>query len=51
MRANDQWQQRVDSGDWTAIAELNSHGGALLPELLDAGEAKRIRDLYDGVSR
>ena len=31
----DPWKQRVDSGDWQAItAELDSYGGALLPQLL-----------------
>ena len=31
----DQWEQRVSSGDWGAItAEVNKHGGALLPRLL-----------------
>jgi uncharacterized protein len=43
----DPWQQRVDSGDWEAIAaELNSCGGALLPQLLTPGEAEQIRGLY-----
>ena len=44
----DPWKQRVDAGDWTAItAEVNEYGGALLPELLTAGETKQIRDLYE----
>ncbi len=44
----DPWQQRVDSGDWGAItAELDSYGGALLPQLLTPGEAEQIRGLYD----
>ena len=52
MRANEQWRQRVDSGDWgTIAAELNSCGGALLPRLLDADEAKQIRALYDDAAR
>ncbi|MGH3277937.1 MAG: 2OG-Fe(II) oxygenase [Trebonia sp.] len=43
----DPWRQRVDSGDWAAIAaEVNSLGGALLPELLTPGEAVEIRELY-----
>ena len=43
----DPWRQRVDSGDWEAIAaEVNSLGGALLPQLLTPGEAERIRGLY-----
>lgn len=41
------WDTRVDSGDWDAIAaELDQYGGALLPRLLAAGEAARLRDLY-----
>ena len=41
------WQQRVDSGDWSAItAEVNEYGGAVLPRLLTPGEAERIRRLY-----
>ena len=44
----DPWKQRVDAGDWTAItAEVNEYGGALLPELLTAGETGQIRDLYE----
>jgi uncharacterized protein len=44
----DPWRQRVDSGDWQAItAEVNSLGGALLPELLTPGEAEQIRGLYE----
>jgi hypothetical protein len=43
----DPWRERVDSGDWSAIgAELDSSGGALLPQLLTAAEAERIRSLY-----
>ena len=42
------WKHRVDSGDWDAItAEVNSLGGALLPELLTPGEAEQIRGLYE----
>lgn len=41
------WDTRVDSGDWDAIAaELDQYGGALLPRLVTAGEAARLRDLY-----
>jgi hypothetical protein len=48
----DPWQQRVDSGDWPAItAELDSYGGALLPQLLTPGEAEEIRGLYDQAGR
>jgi len=44
----DRWRQRAGSGDWEAIAtEVNSLGGALLPELLTPGEAAEIRGLYD----
>lgn len=44
----DPWKHRVDSGDWEAItAEVNSLGGALLPELLTPGEAEQIRGLYE----
>jgi uncharacterized protein len=43
----DAWQQRVESGDWEAIAaEVNTLGGALLPELLTPAEATQIRGLY-----
>jgi hypothetical protein len=46
--STDPWLRRVDSGDWAAItAELNSCGGARLPELLTPGEAKQLRGLYD----
>jgi uncharacterized protein len=45
---DDQWQRRVDSGNWDAItAELNDLGGALLPRLLTSAEAAEIRGLYD----
>jgi hypothetical protein len=41
------WHQRVDTGDWEAIAaEINDFGGALLPRLLTKGEAEQIRGLY-----
>jgi hypothetical protein len=44
----DPWKHRVDSGDWEAItAEVNSLGGALLPELLTPGEAEQIRALHE----
>jgi uncharacterized protein len=48
------WQRRVEAGDWAAItADLNSLGGALLPELLTPREAEHIRGLYqqDGYFR
>ncbi len=48
----DPWRQRVDSGDWDAIrAELDSLGGALLPQLLTPAEAERLRGLYDQAAR
>ena len=41
------WQKRVDSGDWDAIATaVDEQGGALLPQLVTAAEAKRLRGLY-----
>jgi len=44
----DPWQHRVDSADWEAITkEVNTLGGALLPELLSPAEAKQIRGLYE----
>src|SRR5215831_20954173 len=48
IQIRDPWKHRVDSGDWEAItAEVNSLGGALLPELLTPGEAEQIRGLYE----
>jgi uncharacterized protein len=48
IEVRDPWKHRVDSGDWEAItAEVNSLGGALLPELLTPGEAEQIRGLYE----
>ena len=50
--SRDPWQRRVDSGDWESItAEVNSIGGALLPELLTPAEAEQIRGLYDQAAR
>ena len=47
-KIRDPWKHRVDSADWEAItAEVNSLGGALLPELLTPGEAEQIRGLYE----
>lgn len=47
-QAADPWRQRVGSGDWGAItAELNEHGGALLPRLLTDAETVAIRSLYE----
>ncbi len=44
----DPWQHRVDSADWEAVTtEVTMLGGALLPELLTAAEAKQIRALYE----
>lgn len=46
------WQRRVDSGDWDAItADVDTHGGALLPQLLTASEAADIRAMYDDDER
>ena len=43
----DPWRERVDSGDWKAItAEVNEYGGAVLPQLLTAGETAQLRELY-----
>ena len=50
--ADDAWGRRVNGGDWDAIAaELDEHGGALLPRLLAPEEAKHIRGLYDEPGR
>ena len=39
LQSADPWRQRVDAGDWDAItAEIDEYGGALLPQLLTAGE-------------
>ena len=47
-KIRDPWKHRVDSADWEAItAEVNSLGGALLPELLTSREAEQIRGLYE----
>lgn len=41
------WEKRIDSGDWDAItAEINTYGGALLPQLLTVPEAARLRALW-----
>ncbi|MEU6992162.1 2OG-Fe(II) oxygenase [Streptomyces sp. NPDC046465] len=38
----------VDAADWTALAaELDAHGCALTPQLLDPAECRRIAGLYD----
>ncbi|MBV9318862.1 MAG: 2OG-Fe(II) oxygenase, partial [Mycobacterium sp.] len=40
-------QKCVGSGDWEAItAAVNDYGGALLPRLVTAAEAARLRNLY-----
>jgi len=42
------WAGRVAATDWDVVAgEIDEFGGALLPQLLTAAEAKKIRDLYD----
>ncbi|MBV8788638.1 MAG: 2OG-Fe(II) oxygenase [Mycobacterium sp.] len=44
---SDQWFKRVETGDWAAIAaEVSEFGGALLPRLVTASEAARLRKLY-----
>jgi uncharacterized protein len=48
------WETRVAGGDWHAIAAaVDEFGGALLPRLLTASEARRIRGLFadDGLFR
>jgi uncharacterized protein len=48
IESSNPWQRRVEAGDWAAItADLNSLGGALLPELLTPNEAEHIRGLYE----
>jgi uncharacterized protein len=43
----DSWRARVDRGDWGRIAhDLDEVGGALLPRLLTAREAAKIRSCY-----
>jgi len=40
-------QERIDTYDWSAIgAEMNTHGGAVLPKLLSAAECKDLAELY-----
>jgi uncharacterized protein len=47
-KTTDRWHDRVESGDWPAItAEVNSCGGALLPQLLTPREAAGMRQLYE----
>lgn len=41
------WERRVNAGDWDGVAaELDESGGALLPRLLTAAEATRLRRCY-----
>ncbi|ORX03400.1 2OG-Fe(II) oxygenase [Mycolicibacillus trivialis] len=41
------WGNRVDRADWPAVAAaLDADGGALLPRLVTAAEAARLRRLY-----
>jgi hypothetical protein len=41
--------KRVGAADWRAVAaEVDEHGGALLPELVTPAEAEELRSLYDG---
>ena len=42
------WRKRVDGADWDRIQhDLDEVGGALLPRLVTAREAARLRSLYD----
>jgi hypothetical protein len=42
------WRQRVDQGEWPAIAaEVNEYGGALLPQLLTDAETAEFRAMYN----
>jgi uncharacterized protein len=44
----DLWSERVDQGDWAAIAaEVDEYGGALLPQLLTDAETAEFRGMYD----
>lgn len=46
---SDRWARRVAAADWSAVtAEVDEHGGALLPELVTPAEATALRGLYDG---
>jgi len=48
----DAYHQRVAAADWDAVArELDAHGCALLPRLLDPDECARIAGLYDQPGR
>ncbi|WP_018179208.1 2OG-Fe(II) oxygenase [Jongsikchunia kroppenstedtii] len=52
MSRHDRWRLRVDGADWDAIAaELDTLGGALLPQLLTPAEARQLREMYDETSR
>jgi hypothetical protein len=47
MTQVNRWHKRVDAADWdTVAADVNDHGGALLPKLLTRAEAHRLRKLY-----
>lgn len=46
------WTGRVGTADWAEVAaEVDEHGCALLPALLDPAECAAIADLYDDESR
>jgi uncharacterized protein len=46
---SDRWSRRVADADWAAVAaEVDEHGGALLPQLVTPDEAAALRGLYDG---
>ena len=43
-----EWQRRVDAGDWEQItAEVNEYGGALTPQLVTSREAAGLAAMYD----
>jgi uncharacterized protein len=45
---NNMWRKRVDGADWDRIKhDLDEAGGALLPRLVTAREAAKLRGLYD----
>lgn len=46
-QATDPWLGRVESADWSAVAdEINEYGGALLPQLQTPDETVAFRELY-----
>jgi hypothetical protein len=52
MNSSEKIGERVAAVDWDAVAaEMDEHGGALLPPLLTPGECARIAGLYDEPTR